>query len=169
MWNRNNQRGFTLVETMVSMALLSTVIYLAMSFMNDQKKSRTDRSKQSIQRYIAVQTSQHITSNISFYPPIQTQSLSKKIIYYGCLDKNGVLLGTTTYKFKEVPVFYTASNCTDPSVKSLTHYEVDFFWSPRLLTALNISPPDKVTINIKTKYFGQNKSISSRNFEIFAK
>jgi prepilin-type N-terminal cleavage/methylation domain-containing protein len=155
MWNN---KGFSLVEALVSMAILSIAITLSMNFMSDQTKTRDQRGKQSVQRYIAIQVTQHINSNWRFYPPIIAGNPSDKIVHIGCLTKEGQL--TDDFTFKLIPNFNeTIQTGICPEEK--THYEVRFFW---------INPQqDEVKINLLTKYPGSSGSMSVRNFKIFAK
>ncbi len=179
MWNKSRENGFGLIEAMVSIALLSVVIYFGMGAVKDQKKSRADRSKQSIQRYIAIQVVEHITANLHLYPPLVLSSSgfpisigNKKIYYVGCLDKDGVLIGGTSYKYKEMKLLLSTlggpaptipSFCsTDPLMKTKYHYEVAFEW----LTPVT---SNKIQITLTTRYSEKNKSLSSRKYVIFAK
>lgn len=160
MWNKTSQKGFTLVETMVSMALLSVAITLGMNFVSEQSKGRSTRTKQSIHRFIAIQVTQHITTNLVAYPPIAPLVASDKIVYVGCINKEGALIGN---KFK----FYVSSTFDDkvstticPAV--VTFYEVRFYWiEPQL--------QDEVKINLLTLQPGTNNSLAVHNFKIFAK
>ena len=179
MWNKSRENGFGLIEAMVSIALLSVVIYFGMGAVKDQKKSRADRSKQSIQRYIAIQVVEHITANLHLYPPLVLSSSglpfsigNKKIYYVGCLDKDGVLIGGTSYKYRELrllmlplggsaPTFPSFCS-TDAVMKNKYHYEVAFEW----LAPVTLN---KIQITLTTRYSEKNKSLSSRKYVIFAK
>lgn len=153
-----NKKGFSILEALIAMSILYGGIVLSMNFMNEQTKSRTIRGKQSIQRYIAIQVTQHINANWAKYPFIKPLSPSQKVVYVGCLTKNGQLFGD--YKFKLIDNFDEAV-ATDVCPKEKTHYEVRFFW-------LNPSS-DEVKINLLTKYPGSAASLAVHNFKIFAK
>jgi prepilin-type N-terminal cleavage/methylation domain-containing protein len=159
MLNKVPQGGFTLVETMISMALLATAITFGMNFMGEQNKSRNIRTKQSIQRYIAIQVTQHINGNLSAYPPVAPVAASDKIVYVGCITKDGVLIAN---KF----TFHVSSTFSDNVSTTIcplanTHFEVRFYWvNPSL---------DEVKINLLTLQPGTTNSLTVHNFKIFAK
>ena len=159
MWNRLKCSGFSLVETLVAMGLLAAAITFGMNFIGEQGKSRGVRTKQTVHRYIAIQVTQHINSNLAFYPPIIPPTPTDKILYVGCMSKDGVLLGNK-FTFKLVPSFddHVSSAVCLPNV---TAYEVRFFW-------LN-SGSDEVLINILTLIPGTPASLAVKNFKIFAK
>lgn len=159
MWNKTYQKGFSLVETMVAMALLSGAITLGMNFVGEQNKSRDSRTKQSIHRYIAIQVTQHINGNLSYYPPVAPLSTSDKIVYVGCMSKEGMLMGN---KFQ----FHVSSSFADNVSTGIcpvegTVFEVRFYWLNPLL--------DEVKINLLTLQPGTNNSLAVHNFKIFAK
>jgi prepilin-type N-terminal cleavage/methylation domain-containing protein len=159
MWNKCSERGFSIVETMVAMALLAGAITLGMNFFGVKNKTRDTRTKQTMQRYIAIQITQHINGNLTTYPPISPPTASDKIVYVGCMNKDGVLLGN---KFK----FHVSSTFADDTPTTIcelgsTVYEARFYWLNPLL--------DEVKINILTLSPGSNQSIATLNFKIFAK
>lgn len=180
MLNRLSQRGFTLVETLIALALLSGAITLGMNFINGQMNSRTVRAKQSMQRYIAIQVTQHINSNITFYPPISPPGFTffgipipifnPKIIYVGCFTKDGILIEN---KFHFNSISGLAPFNEKVPIPNLTYcpvgksfYQVRFFWLPAASTSADV---DSVKINIITLFAGADKSLAVHNFKIFAK
>ena len=180
MWNKNKQEGFGLVEAMVAIALLSVVIYFAMGTVSDQKKSRADRSKQSIQRYIAIQVVEHITANLRLYPPMVRNSsfrirLPITVYYFGCLDKDGVLIGGTSYKYREFTSRPSRGSLTprtplfcqiDAATKDKYHYQVLFQCKPPSDNPLD---KNRIEITLTTRYSDKNKSLSTRKYVVFAK
>lgn len=155
----NNQRGFSLVETMVAMALLIGAVTFGMNALDEQQKSRGARTKQTMHRYIAIQVTQHINSNLPFYPPILPPSPADKIVYVGCMNKDGVLQNGK-FLFKLIPGFdegVSTGLCTSP----FNSYEVRFFWIS--------SGSDDVKINLLTLSPGTSQSLAVHNFKIFAK
>lgn len=155
----NKQSGFSLIETMVAMALLAGAVLFGMNTLDGQQKSRVVRTKQTMHRFIAIQVTQHINANIPFYPPILPGSPSDKIVYVGCMTKDGVLQGNK-FIFKLAPSF-DENVSTEVCPQALTAYEVRFFW-------LN-SATDEVKINILTMAPGTSGSLAVHNFKIFAK
>lgn len=151
--------GFSLIETMVALALLAGAVTFGMNFINEQQKARGSRTKQTMHRYIAIQVTQHINSNLSFYPPITPSSASDKIIYVGCMSKDGVLQGNK-FIFKLAPSF-DEQTPTGLCTPGLTAYEVRFFWSDTVV--------DEVKINILTMQPNTAQSLAVHNFKIFAK
>lgn len=162
MWNKNSQAGFTLVETMVSMALVATIITLGMNFLSTTQKTRDQRSKQTIHRYIAIQVTQHVTGNLGFYPPVDPLNPSDKIVYVGCMNKDGVLIGNKGFRFHLATAFDEATS-TGICPTDKTHYEARFFWLNPL--------QDEVKINLLTLATGPGTtaSLAVHNFKIFAK
>ena len=157
MWNKN-QAGFSLIEAMVSMALLAVVITLSMNFMEKQNQSRSDLTKQTLHRFIAIQVTQHITTNLPYYPPIRPPSPTSKIVYVGCLNKDGVLL-SNHFKFKLASPFNERLSLSVCDLAK-AHYEVRFFW-------VN-SATGEMRINLLTYRPGKNISLAVHNFKIFA-
>jgi prepilin-type N-terminal cleavage/methylation domain-containing protein len=161
-WNKTRQSGFTLVETMVAMALLSVAITLGMNFISGATKARRTRTTQSMQRYIAIQVTQHITASLAFYPHIN-HPFTKKIVYVGCMTKEGILIGNKYY-FHSLSAFtFKDKNPTGfcPAVTSA--YEVRFYWTE------TTAKPDEVKINLLTLETGTTRSLAVHNFYIFAK
>lgn len=154
----NKQKGFSLIETMVAMALLAGAVLFGMNALDEQNKSRVVRTKQTMHRFIAIQVTQHINANIPFYPPVDTGP-SDKIIYVGCMTKDGVLQGNK-FIFKLASSFDEAVS-TALCDATLTAYEVRFFWSD--------PDKDEVKINILTMSPGTSQSLAVHNFKIFAK
>jgi prepilin-type N-terminal cleavage/methylation domain-containing protein len=166
-WNKTRQGGFTLVETMVAMALLSVAVTLGMNFIGGATKSRKNRSIQSMQRYIAIQVTQHITGNLAMYPPI-VHPASKKIVYVGCMTKEGILIGNK-YSFRSLSIStFNEKNPTGLCPADKTAYEARFFWTEAgIVNGIDLS--DEVKINLLTLETGTNKSLAVHNFYIFAK
>jgi prepilin-type N-terminal cleavage/methylation domain-containing protein len=180
---RSSQKGFTLIETMVAMGLLSVAITLSMNFINTQLNSRKVRTIQSMHRYIAIQVTQHINTNLTFYPPISPPGFSffgipiltfkPKIIYVGCFTKDGILIENKFHfnsfsgfgAFNEQTPINGLSYC--PPTKSF--YQVRFFWLPPDPNSSTPTDADSVKINIITFNPGTNKSLAVHNFKIFAK
>jgi len=153
-----NEKGFSIIEAMVAMGILYGAIILSMNFLDVQNKSRDQRVKQSMQRYIVIQVTQHINANWPFYPTLKPADLSKKVVYVGCLNKDGQLMGK--YHLKIIQDFNeTVSTESCPITK--THYEVRFFW----INALN----DEIKINLLTKNTHGAGILAVHNFKIFAK
>lgn len=153
-----NKKGFSIVEAMIAMGLLFGGVMLSMNFLSEQTQSRDQRVKQSIQRYIAIQVTQHINTNWSFYPTFKTVDSTWKVIYVGCLNKDGQLMGKFTLKLLQN---FDERIPTNVCPISKTHYEVRFFW----INALN----DEIKINLLTKYPNGVNAIAVHNFKIFAK
>ena len=161
-WSKTNQRGFTLVETIVAMALLSVAITLGMNFITGATKTRSTRTTQSMQRYIAIQVTQHITSSLAFYPHIN-HPIFKKIVYVGCMTKEGLLIGNK-YGFHQFSSFiFKDKNPTGLCLPPNSAYEVRFYRTEAPLK------PDEVKINLLTLESGTVKSMTVHNFYIFAK
>ncbi len=158
--NKLNQKGLTLVETLVGMGLLSMAITLGMNFVSEQMKSRDTRTKQTIHRYIAIQVTQHVTNGIAYYPPIAPINPSDKIIYVGCMTRDGVLISNSFKFFLTANFDDKVSTGKCPTVD--TAYEVRFLW-------VDPSIDDTVKINILTLAPGTINSLAVRNFKIFAK
>jgi prepilin-type N-terminal cleavage/methylation domain-containing protein len=159
MWSKLKNSGFSLVETLIAMALLVGAISLGMNSLDQQSKSRSTRTKQTMHRYIAIQVTQHINANVATYPPIIPANTSDKIVYYGCLTKDGMLIGN---KF----IFKLATNFDEKvpfgqCPQDLTAYEARFYWSN--------SVPDEVRINLLTLQTGTAAFLAVHNFKIFAK
>lgn len=155
----SKQAGFSLVETMVAMALLVGAVTFGMNALDEQQKSRGTRTKQTMHRYIAIQVTQHINSNLPFYPPITPTSPSDMIVYVGCMNKDGVLQNGK-FLFKLIPGFderVSTGLCTSP----FNSYEVRFFWLG--------AGTDDVKINLLTLMAGTSEALAVHNFKIFAK
>lgn len=151
---------------MVSLALLSVGVTLGMNFVGEQSKGRDTRTKQSMHRYIAIQVTQHITGNLAFFPPIEPVNSSDKIVYYGCMTKEGILINNK-FTFMVMPSFdKSVSTGLCPTDKTL--YEVRYYWLPMDPNAQDPNT-DEVEINLLTLQQGTPKSLSVRNFKIFAK
>ncbi len=166
-WNKTRQGGFTLVETMVAMLLLSVAITLGMNFIEEATKSRKNKSIQSMHRYIAIQVTQHITGNLAMYPPISHPPL-QKIVYVGCMTKEGILIGNK-YSFRSLSRFTFKENKPTGFCPAInTAYEVRFFWT-EAGTVNGVDLSDQVKINLLTPKTGDNRSLAVHNFYIFAK
>ena len=85
-----NQKGFSLIETIVALGILSVTVTLGMNYFSMTFKSRETRTIQSIFRYLAIQATQTVTIGSAFYPPISAPSSSEKVLYVGCFD--GILV-----------------------------------------------------------------------------
>lgn len=145
---------------MVAMALLSVAITLGMNFISGATKGRSNRTTQSMQRYIAIQVTQHITASLAFYPHINPL-FARKIVYVGCMTKEGLLIGNKYY-FHSLRAFRDnrpTNFCPPPK----SAYEVRFYWTEA------VGKPDEVKINLLTLESGTVKSMSVHNFYIFAK
>jgi type II secretory pathway pseudopilin PulG len=160
LWNKLNQKGLTLVETLVGMGLLSMAITLGMNFVSEQVKTRDTRTKQTIHRYIAIQVTQHVTNGIAYYPPIAPLNPTDKIVYVGCMTRDGVLIANT-FKFVLTSNFDERVS-TGKCALVDTAYEVRFFW-------VDANVDSTVKINILTLAPGTINSLAVRNFKIFAK
>lgn len=144
------------------MALVATIITLGMNFLSGTQKTRDQRSRQTIHRYIAIQVTQHVTGNLGFYPPIEPLTASDKIVYVGCMNKDGVLIGNKGFQF-HLATSFNEANPTGVCPPEKTHYEARFFW----LNPIN----DEVKINLLTLAPGPGAtpSLAIHNFKIFAK
>ena len=147
---------------MVAMALLSVAITLGMNFISGAIKGRSNRTTQSMQRYIAIQVTQHITASLAFYPHIN-HPFTRKIVYVGCMTKEGLLIGNKYY-FHSLSAFtFKDKNPTGFCPPPKSAYEVRFYWTEAPLK------PDEVKINLLTLESGTVKSMTVHNFYIFAK
>lgn len=125
----NKDKGFTLVETIIAIALISVGVFMAMNLIDGQTKSRALRTTQTIFRYIAIQISHTATMANSFFPPISSAQ-NQKVVYVSCYDNKGEITRNINNlsnhqiyfpdNFKENE---KSGQCTDS-----TSYEARFFW-----------------------------------------
>jgi prepilin-type N-terminal cleavage/methylation domain-containing protein len=157
---RNNS-GFTLIEVMVGMAMVSTMAFFGMNYVTTQISARKIRTQQTINRFLAIQTSQQVSVHMGFYPPIASDT--GKAIYAGCFDRKGNLIvnikNNRDFQFMVLPIFdeLKPSGICDP-VK--TAYESRFYWQDPAQFV--------VMINILATQ-SSAKRLTSQNFKIYAK
>lgn len=156
MWN--NKHGFSFIEASIAMFLLSGIIIFSTGQQSIQLKSRSQRMKQSILRYLAIQVTQHINANWALFPPFVPPDPSSKVVYVGCADKNGKLINN--YQLKILSNFNELVE-TQICDNTKTHFEIRFFWQ-------NIDS-NEVKINILTKNIDQAQSMKVHNYIIHSK
>lgn len=156
-----NSSGFSLVEMLVGVALISTMVFYGMNYFNAQILARKVRTQQTVHRFLAIQTSQQVSVHMGFYPPIVAES--GRAIYAGCFDTKGNLIvnkkNNREFQFVILSTFDESlpTGVCDPLK---TAYESRFYWQD----------PDRyiVMINILATR-SSAKRLISQNFKIFAK
>lgn len=82
--NNKNERGFSLIEVMISIGLLSTVVMFSMSYLEAQRKGSARLNDQAARKSLAIQLSEDITRNSVYTPPIEL--VNKKGFYVNCYN-----------------------------------------------------------------------------------
>lgn len=156
-----NNAGFTIIELLVGIALISTMAFFGMNYVTTQITARKIRTQQTVYRFLAIQTSQQVSVHLGFYPPIVSNE--GKAVYAGCFDRKGNLIvnlkSNREFQFVVVPEFDETkpTGVCDP-IK--TAYESRFYWID----------PAKFTVMINVLASQSSaKRLTSQNFKIFAK
>lgn len=136
------ERGFTLVETIVTMAVLMGVVLAGFTMMDIQRNARKTRSGQTMYRYLAIQTAAAVTGSSQNFPPMAFGSAwndsSDIVIYVGCFNANGELIpndtGSRDFVFHQqrrarMDREESTGRCVRPTRGSPLAYEVRFWYS----------------------------------------
>lgn len=159
-----NQKGFSLIETIVAMGILSVVTTLGMNYFSMHFKSRETRTIQSIFRYLAIQATQTVTIGSAFYPPISAPAPSEKVLYVGCFDGKGEQINNVK-GVKEFQLHF-AENYLESKASGQCNenafYEVRFYWED--------IASSKVAINIVSLKKDNNPTgYNFKNYAIYAR
>lgn len=141
-------KGFSLVEAMVGIALLSAAIFAGMNLTGMQQKSRKDRSVQSVYRYLAIQAANVITAQSAMFPPLYFET--DPAVYVSCFNNKGepTLNSTGTREFvltnikpDDLKARKASTRCQAPAAGVLPAFELRFWYG-------DTTDVNKVTLEI---------------------
>ena len=161
-----NQRGFGLVETLASMALLMAVILGGLTLMDAQRNSRKSRSGQTMYRYLAIQTASVVTGSSERFPPLAFSTAwndsTDLVMYVGCFSPEGELIendsGTRDFIFhqqarsrldREEP----SGRCPTSSGAGRLGFEVRFWYAEPATREVTIEILDFFLLNTRVRRF----------------
>lgn len=174
MRQRQLQSGFTLVETMIAMAILMAAIYAGMTLLDIQRSSGKTRETQTMYRYLAIQTASIVTGYPEKFPALAFSTAwddSRDIvIYFACYDKAGNLtpndLGKREFTFHQMARDDLDSRRSSERCPSLPlstpRYEVRFWYKNPVTREVTIEILDLTILRSRN-----SKAAPKQRFTIF--
>ncbi len=163
---RTNQKGFTLIETIMSMGILTTAIMFGMSITQNQSKDRMNKRTQALSRYLAIQATQAIMTGLAYYPPIVHSDPAKTIFYCGCFQIQGENIaakdGSRGFKLVVIPGFDPGNPLPFDLCPDEATHEVRFYWSDIAKNEITINVQALKTKNIAPRFVSQNFKIITK-------
>lgn len=145
---RLGAKGFSLIESLIAIGLLSAAVFFGMSLSDVQSKARKDRKVQSVYRYLAIQAANVITAQSAMFPPLYFES--DPAVYISCFSNKGepALNSTGTRDFvltnmtpADLNAHKPSIRCQTPAAGVLPTFEVRFWYG-------DTSDVNKVTLEI---------------------
>ena len=166
MWN--NQKGATMIEVFVGLAILMTAILGGSTYLTNFQNSRNQRKLQTTFRFLAIQATLEATNNYPFYPPSGLVG-GIQPIYVACFNANGdKVSNTTAEKGRDFQFYLPAaayaddqkSGACDPKSAA---FEARFYWLSPFKSDINVN-----ILNLHADRGRLNQRVYM-NFKIFAK
>lgn len=160
----NKNKGFTLVETIIALALVTMGVFMAMNFIDSQNKSRAVRTGQTIFRYIAIQVAHTATMAGAYYPPMTTTN-NAKAVYVSCYDNKGESVKNIN-NISGYQVYFPSKfseNKPSDQCSNEASYEARFYWKNPSAGELRINIVHLASLKRK------NNARASHSLNIFVK